>query len=260
MSLYYEYVKANLEKRWFQLDEMIPNSPSTRYLADPFRFGITIWDIDKEFKKRLRLLKSQSSAIYDDNKKWSTWYSTTGGENSFGIPFQFIENIPVWNKSANWGGAGDINGRFEEQQVYNNSGSMGSSLILTYLATSSKDSAFEIPGRRYSKKENEWTMSSIERYTNQLKSITFPQYDGKFSPPVKCLLNIGNMYVDFPIVITNISVEETGPFEIITMRSMMKKINIEFKSSYPSWQAITATQVWTADNGGVFAKQDLQII
>ena len=44
------------------------------------------------------------------------------------------------------------------------------------------------------------------------------------------------------------------------MRSMLRKVTLEMKSSYPPWQAISASEVWTADSGAVFGRQEFQKI
>jgi len=179
-------------------------------------------------------------------------------DNFMGIPFQYIEQMPIWNKTANWNDIGETMGRFESQSVYGNSSAQDLTLSLNYYAESGDNSGLDGYENKFGR--NTWTLNAIERIKFQIQSLVFPQYDGGFSPPVKCLLNIGNVFVDIPVVIKSVSVEETAPYEVRTMRSMFKKITIEMRTSYPAWQAISASKVWTASDGSVFSRQELEYI
>lgn len=256
---FYEKIKGELQDRWQEVDQInnvVGNKADVTRMGNivgmqPHKFGLTVWDWNRQFEKRLRELRRQ------DNSYDPLAYQFKR-DNFMGIPFQYIESIPIWNKTVNWGEVGDIMGRFETQSVYSNSSAQDLTITLNYFAESSDNSGLDGYERKYSR--DTWTLNAIERIKLQLQSITFPQYDGKFSPPVKCLLNIGNIFIDLPIVVKGLTIEEGPPYELRTMRSMFKKITIEAKTSYPSWQALSATQIWTADTGGVFARQELQYI
>lgn len=271
---YYEKFKDQLKERWDEEAFTAPifNTSKNSYTnienqlgnkigIKPDIFGFVVLDdarseYNKSFRDLLMAANSQGHGIHDDPLKWATM-----DNGILGIPFQYIEQIPVWSKTANWNEESGIIGRFEGQSIYGNSQAQTLSLTLIYYAESSADSHMEYTDvSRFARTNNKWTLKNIERFIFQLKSLTFPQYDGYYNPPIKMLFNIGNIYVDVPVVITSISVEEPGPFEIISMRGMMKKVTLEMRTSYPSWQAISAVQVWTADSGSVFARQEFEPI
>jgi len=263
---FFRRIEADLKNRWIEESMLINETYSAsdmlgnRVGMQPHKFGLVVWDWNDEYKKQLKRMKLKKgiTSYEDDPLKYKEWLNSNTYKSFYGIPFQYIEQIPVWNKSAQWNDLGDIMGRFESQSIYGNSQAQDLTVSLTYLAENGKNSG--LTSEIGYIKDTTWTLNAIERFSLQIKSLVFPQYDGKFAPPVKVLLNIGNIFVDFPVVIKNVTVEETNPFEITTMRAMMKKITIEMKSSYPAWQAISATQVWTADTGAVFGRQELQYI
>lgn len=263
---YYDKLKYELQRHWVRESFFTSQYNSASMLGnrvgmEPFKFGLIIWDWDEQYAKRLRQLKYQNyeNLMDEDPYKYKKWPSGSAGrEDFYGIPFQFIEHPPIWTKSANWSDISDIMGRFESQSIYASTGPNDMTLTLIYYATSSKGSDLELTSPFNSSYIGQWTLGAIDRFVLQLQSLVFPQYDGLYGPPVKCLLNIGNIFVDFPVIIKTVTVEQNEPYEVTTMRSMMRKVTLEMRSSYPSWQAIGATQVWTSDGNGVFARQELQ--
>lgn len=255
---FYENIKPDLEKNWRNVDEIYEASPSTfmgsKMGMNPHKFGFVIWDWNKQFKTKLKQIWLDKLSGDGLNSIDPNAYNI----NQLGIPFQYIEQLPQWNKTANWNDVGEVMGRFETQSVYGNSSAQELSLTLNYYAESANDKRRNTEYNNSIK--NDWTMTLIERVKMQLQSITFPQYDGKFSPPVKVLLNIGNIFNEVPVVIKSVAIEEGPPYEIDTMRAMFKRITIEMRTSYPAWQTISAPKVWTADHGGIFARQELQYI
>jgi len=257
---FYTKIKEDLQNRWrpvSQVSNIVGGKGDKTNIGNiigmqPHKFGLTVWDWDRQFEKKLRELRRKGGNDYDPMA-----YKFTR-DNFMGIPFQYIESLPMWNKTANWSDVGEIMGRFETQSVYSNSSAQDLTITLNYYAESSDNSGLD--GNEKPNSRDTWTLNAIERIKLQLQSITFPQYDGKFSPPVKCLLNIGNIFVDLPVVVKSLTIEEGPPYELRTMRSMFKKITVEMRTSYPAWQALSAPQIWTADNGGVFARQELQYI
>ena len=245
---YLRKLKKELDKNWNKdtlLDSTnFRNTIGSRVGVDPHKFGLIIWDIDNKFKDRMTEYTSSVRYILDER-------TSRKHKRFFGIPFQYIEQIPVWSKTANYAEAGDVMGRFESQALYSNSAAQDITISLQYYAETSEEHS-------YNSGEDDWTLDAIERYAFQLKSLVFPQYDGGFSPPCKVLFNLGNMFVDVPLVVKSVTVEDQNPLDLATMRSMLKKITLECKTSYPSWQAISAVQVWTADSGAVFGKQDFK--
>ena len=270
-SRFYEHIKNDLETNWKSLDIInekynFSNGKSSRspdlgsrFGINPYNYGFVIYDWNDQFLKNINKIfyeKMLQGKTLDPNvsNNYNMRYK------HLGIPFQYIEALPQWNKSANWNDVGEVMGRFESQTVYSNSSAQELSISLDYYAESSDDKPEYNEMKKIPRNINPWTMTLIERIKLQLQSLVFPQYDGQFSPPVKVLLNIGNLFVDVPVVIKNVSIEELPPFEINTLRGMRKKITIEMRTSYPSWQCLSAPQVWTSDNGGIFAKQDFETI
>lgn len=153
------------------------------------------------------------------------------------IPFQYMEQLPNWDKGASWSDVGDIMGRFEGPAVYANSGAQDLTLGLTYYAEALRNAA----GVR-----THWTLENIEMYTKRLQSLVFPAYDGQFAPPCKVLLNIGNIWRNVPLVVKNVSVESMAPFHVGTGLPMLRKVTVQCRTSYPLWQGIGNMTVYTA--------------
>ncbi len=161
------------------------------------------------------------------------------------IPFQYIEKIPDWKKTANYEEIGDIMGRYEGLQVYKNSSSQSVALEIRYNAESIRQDA-----------DTYWTLENIEILIRKLKALSYPSYDGRFSPPPICELNIGAIYNRFPVKVLDVSVSEEPPY-IGAFRGVNKKVTLELKSSYPIWQVVGARQVNIYEkNNEVFAIQD----
>jgi hypothetical protein len=101
-----------------------------------------------------------------------------------------------------------------------------------------------------------WTVEYIESLVLKLKSLVFPQYDGTFAPPNKVLFNAGDLFVDYPLIIKSITVDHEGPFMIQNMMPMTYKINLSCMTSYPLYQAISATRIYSGTEGNrVFAQK-----
>lgn len=257
---YYDEIKTQLENRWFK-DIIISNNNDYSNLGnrigrDPYKFGLLVYDYSKQFEKKLKQAKFESLSKFgsnDDKYKYYTWSGSGAGKSgkTLGIPFQYIEKIPDFSKGANYEEVGDIIGRFEQLTQYSNSSAHSFSLELIYHAECSNESEEDS-----SRSGNEWSIQFIDRIESQLKSLVLPQYDGYFSPPCKILLNIGNIYVDYPLIVKNVNVSYEPPFDVITMKSHIRKITLEVQTSYPAWQALHAIQVWTADDGSVFSRQE----
>jgi len=220
---FYESIKQELKERWYKDDitnksireiKANNNMRGNQIGMNPQNFGFMVWDWEDTFKKAINRQKSkyQRSLFEEDYLKGNIW--DKDNKKFFGIPFQYIEQVPVWNKGANWNEMSDIMGNFESQSIYANSGAQDLSLSLVYHAESSQGSALEVSNTNFSDLKYDWNLPNIDRFILQLKSLVFPQYDGKFSPPVKMLLNIGSIYIDVPVVIKNITVEETAPYEL----------------------------------------------
>ena len=197
--------------------------------------------------------------IQDRNLRGSAF-----GLRKSAIPFQYIEdaNIPSFSKSASYEET-QIQGRFEPIKSYTSSSSNEISLSLVYVAEGSEESqktsnflpAFQnqyiqteaetrVP-QFYAKESPKtfWTIEQIERISAKIESLVYPQYDGKFSPPSYCLLNIGSIFIDFPVIIKSISVQHKSPFSVRDVRPFRRNINIECSSYFPLYQAISAKDI-----------------
>jgi hypothetical protein len=196
----------------------------------PTLFGLTVIDWDGQFTKRIRKL----------------------GTSDLTIPFQYLESIPAWSKAANFNDISDIIGRFEPLTIYTNSAAQELTLVLIYNAELLKGT------------KTDWSLENIEIFVKRLQSLVFPQYDNNFSDPVKLFLNIGNIYKDVPIRIKNVQVESEAPFHVTTGLPLTRKVTLECRVSYPLWQGLYQSQIWTAYEGNfgnngpnVFAYEEL---
>ncbi len=155
------------------------------------------------------------------------------------IPFQYLEQIPEWDKSATYNDQGDIMGRFEPPSIYSNSVPQEISFVMKYHAEALKNEG----------SKTHWTLENIEQYVKRMQSLVFPQYDGRYSPPTKVLFNIGNIYRNVPLVIKNVQVTYNAPFEITTGLSRQVNISVQGKVDYPMYQGIGQMAVYTAWDG-----------
>jgi len=192
-------------------------------------------------------LKSQE--IKTANAKFASRADRENSETSFekiNIPFQYITAIPQWTKSANYNEENVI-GRFEPLAIYANSSSQVLKCELIYHAESETNGP--------------WSLEKIEEdYQPKIKSLVFPQYDGRFSPPTPMLLNIGAHFIDVPVVITNVSIDATGPFDFDGFKSHMRKISIDLRINYPLYQAISQRTIIAQQDNTIFAKKDFRAV
>jgi hypothetical protein len=101
-----------------------------------------------------------------------------------------------------------------------------------------------------------WTVEYIESLILKLKSLVFPQYDGRFTPPNKVLFNAGDLFVDYPLIIKTITVDHDGPFQIKNMMPMTYKVTLSCVTNYPLYQAVSATRVYSGVEGNrIFAQK-----
>lgn len=181
------------------------------------KWGLKILDWDDNFKKRLKKFKV----------------------TELGIPFQYLEAIPNWEKTADWKDVGEIMGRFESPSIYASSGAQEFSFSMLYYAE-----ALQSEGSK-----THWSLENIENYTRKLQSLVYPQYDGRYGPPMKLLFNIGNIYKNIPIVIKSVNIEHQAPYDTLTGLARMRKVTIAARVSYPMYQSIGQMQVYTSWDG-----------
>lgn len=198
----------------------------TMVKPNAFMFGFVINDWDKSFQSR------------DPNIK------TTDLQ----IPFQYVEKIPEWKKTANYSDQSDVIGRFEHITSYANSSAQQFKIDLIYQAETRLNSDL----RTY------WSLERIEQIQKRLQSLVFPTYTKGFMPPPKVLFNIGNIYRSVPVVIKDIVIDNGQPYDVVTGLSMLKKISIEMQTSYPMWQAISGDKIFLTKAGnGIFAYKEI---
>lgn len=217
-------------------NEMLQQSLNNNW---DYRFLSSSFNMPKDANKfGLRILDTTANGMRSSKKKYKDLL----------IPFQFVEEFPTWSKTANWNSISDVIGRFEDLSTYANSSAQESSILISYYAEAEK---------RKDGPSN-WSLEDINILTRRIQSLVYPQNDKYFSPPFKAVLNIGKMYIDFPVVIKSVSMPHEAPFFWKTAESMYRKITIELRTSYPSWQAITAESVYNSTNGSTscFARKE----
>jgi hypothetical protein len=150
------------------------------------------------------------------------------------IPFQYLEegNLPNLTKSANYEDL-QIPGRFENIQTYMNSNNVEFSLRLIYFAEGSESN----------NSKTKWTIEQISRISAKLESLVYPAYDGKFTSPPYCFLNIGKVFMDFPVIVRSVSIEHKAPFRKKDLMPYRRDITLDLKSFYPTYQAIGSRDV-----------------
>lgn len=188
------------------------------------------------------------------------------------IPFQYIAdgNLPNFNKQATYEDT-VIPGRFEPIKSYTASSSNEFTLNLVYVAEGSEENsrAMGSPSENFFMKSAQdlllgttyfdpppqtfWTIEQIDRISAKIESLVFPQYDGKYSPPNFCLLNIGSIFIDFPVIVKSIDIQHVSPFTTRELKSFRRNINITLSSYFPLYQAIGAKDILDIALGDSFA-------
>jgi len=168
-----------------------------------------------------------------------------GSNNALGndikIPFQYIKEIPSWQKGASYSEE-NVMGRYEPMYMYSYSNGQAVKLDLIYHAESETN--------------GDWSLQKLEEeIIPQLKSLVYPQYDGNFSPPQPLLLNIGSEWIDVPIIIMDVNVVPKGPFHYDGFKAHMREVSLDCRVAHPIYQAISQQLVVDAKNNTVFAKK-----
>lgn len=188
------------------------------------RFGLTINDWDGKLENRV--IGMETKDLY--------------------LPFQYVDQVPNFEKASAWNASETPAGRFEPMQVYSNGDEQVLPLALVYHAETYDE-------------DGTWSLKYVESVVGRLKSLAYPMQDGEFSAPPKCLLNIGSIYVDVPVVVKNVSIEAGAPYDYRTGLSMLRKVVLQCTVSYPAWQSIGMTQAFASSDapGKVFAYKRL---
>ena len=171
------------------------------------------------------------------------------------IPFQYLtEGPPSLTKTANYDDT-NIPGRFEGIASYTYSNTTDFQLDLTYVAESklmnngeiSKSQAFNnFMGDVYnsgSKKNNIWSLEYINSLIPLYESLVYPQYDEQYNPPNLCLLNMGSIFMDLPVLIKTITIAHKPPYDIETMMPRNFQVTVDLRISYPIYQAISSRDI-----------------
>lgn len=199
----------------------VPSTPQT--------FGMTMIDWDGFYRKLL-----------------------DATEEDMNLPFQFLENVPVWSKSAKYTDVSDIMGRFEDIQIYNGASSQDITINLKYAADSLYNEDYSSP----------WSLESVKGYIKKIQSTILPVYDERFMPPPTWKLNIGSFYQEVPINIRDVAITPAAPFYIKTGDPMFYEVTLTCKTNYPMWQTQSFGQVFSTKayevDGDVFAYQELK--
>lgn len=160
------------------------------------------------------------------------------------IPFQYIEEIPPMPKQAQYEDI-TVQGRFEALPSYSSGSATNFSISLIFYAEGSK---------ALNHRGSFWMIENIKKLILKLESLVWPEYDRKFDGPNLVLLNIGDIYIDIPIKITSISTTPLPPFDIKTLDPYMWKVNMECRTAYPLYQAISNRDLEIAKTGrGIYA-------
>jgi len=173
------------------------------------------------------------------------------------IPFQYLtEGLPSFTKAANYDDT-SVPGRFEGIASYSYSNTVDFQLDLTYVAESQKakiqkkentvaQSLEQVIKDKYdsgAKKNNIWTLEYINSIIPLFESLVYPAYDDQYNPPNLCLLNIGAIFMDLPILVKTVTISHKSPFDIKTMMSRMYQVTLDMRISYPLYQAISSREI-----------------
>ena len=153
---------------------------------------------------------------------------TDRGSRLAPIFFQTMPAISGDTKSANYSGGDQPLGRAEPFQIYAGSGARAFSIECAYVAVSD----------RY---EHRWVMHQISR----LQALCYPIYSrtkitdrGTMQPPPMCLFNLGDRYVNLPILINSVSVNYPAEdaYHPVSMLPIIARVSIQVTVSYPYGQ------------------------
>ena len=155
--------------------------------------------------------------------------------NKYHIPFQYVDvaNIKV-QKTANYNEEHPV-GRFEPVNVYGSSTAMQITIPLQYMAFESGYNSDE---------------GFIQEIKDRLFAATFPIYGNyqragvrSYGAPNKFVLNMFEKFVNIPVIISEVHIEDQGGNDIYTWLSMGFKISLTLKTSYRVAQVISADEV-----------------
>lgn len=172
------------------------------------------------------------------------------------IPFQYLtEGPPSLTKSANYDDT-NIPGRFEGIPSYTYSNTVDFQLDLSYVAESKKTiSEAKKPKtvneavnaymteKKGGKKNNIWSLEYINSLIPLYESLVYPQYDENYNPPNLCLLNMGAMFIDLPVLVKTVTISHKPPYDITTMMPRMFQVTLDVRIAYPLYQAISSRAI-----------------
>jgi len=150
---------------------------------------------------------------------------TDRGSRLAPIFFQTMPAVSGDTKSANYSGGEQPLGRAEPFQISSGSSARSFSTECAYVAVSD----------RY---EHRWVMHQVSR----LQALTYPIYSrdnqadrGTMKPPPLCLLNIGDRYVNLPIIVNSVSISYPAEdaYDVIGMLPVIARVSLQVTVSYP---------------------------
>lgn len=177
--------------------------------------------------------------------------------NRLKIPFQyFTEGVPSLTKAANYDDT-NIPGRFEGIPSYTYSNTVEFQLDLSYIAETqktvseskliaTKEQALETFVKDKilkTNKNNIWSLEYINSLIPLYESLVYPQYDDGFNPPNLCLLNIGSIFMDLPVLVKSVTIAHKQPFDIKTMMPRMFQVTLDLRIAFPLYQAISSRMI-----------------
>ena len=151
-----------------------------------------------------------------------------GGSQLVPIFFQTMPAVSGDGKTASYSGSETPMGRAEPFQIYSGSGARSFSIQTSYVAISDRF-------------ETRWVANQI----NRLMALCYPIYSrerpselGVMNPPPMCLLNVGDRYINLPVVVTSVSTDypAEGAYDPETLLPIVAQVTISVTVSYPYGQ------------------------
>jgi hypothetical protein len=187
------------------------------------------------------------------------------------IPFQYLtEGVPSLTKTANYDDT-NIPGRFEGIPSFTYANTTEFQLDLTYIAESKQRTNIDTGAKSYlensaavangslgleqaatnyyndvygnKNKGATWTLEYINKLIPLYESLVYPQYDEGFNPPNLCLLNIGAIFMDLPVLIKTVTIAHKQPFDIQTMMPRTFQVTLDLRIAYSLYQAISSRAI-----------------
>ena len=151
-----------------------------------------------------------------------------GGRQLAPIFFQTMPGVSGDGKTASYSGSDTPIGRAEPFQIYSSSGARAFSISTAYVAVNDRF-------------ETRWVANQI----NRLMALCYPIYSrerpsemGVMNPPPLCLLNVGDRYINLPVVVTSVNIDypADGAYDPESMLPIVAQVTLAVTVSYPYGQ------------------------